>query len=178
MSSNINLIQGENKTNVTRKSRVIVLRWISIVFLFFVAFFSILLFILSNRISINDVKNDQGIVLQKISLLKDKAAKFNLLNDRLKGITSLLGSRKKYTNTLNAILEQVPEGVSVRSLTLDKDNLSLTANSTSLLPLDSFLTNVTKISLEKHVIRDMTIEGLSIDKINGVYSLSLKAKSL
>lgn len=176
--SNINLIQGENKTNITRKSRIIVLRWISLVFLFFVAIFSILLFILNNRISISEVKNDQSIVLQKISALDEKAAKYNLLNDRLKGITSLLNARKKYTNTLNAILSLVPDGVLVRSLTLDKDSLSLTVVSASLLPLNSFLTNVTKISLEKHVIRDMTIEGLSIDKINGVYSLSLKAKSL
>src|SRR5258708_514743 len=178
MSNGINLIQGENKVSLNRKNRVVVLRWFSLVFLFFVAFFSILLFFLNNRISVQNVKKNQSETLQKITLLKDRSAKYSLLGDRLRGITNILNTRKKYTITLNTILDQLPPGVSMKGLSLDKDDVSLTASSNSLLPLNSFLANITKISLEKHVIKDMSIEGLTIDKQTGVYSLSLKAKTL
>lgn len=178
MNRDINLIQGENKTNISRKNKTVILRWISLVFLFFVAFFSILLFILSSRLSIKDVKNSEAQTLQKILVLKDKSAKYNLLNDRLKIIVNILNTRAKYTVTLNTILEQMPPNVLMKSLVLDKNDISLSANSSSLLSLNSFLNNMTKITLEKHVIKDISIEGLTVDKQTGTYSLSLKAKTL
>lgn len=175
-NSSINLITSE-KTNVRERSRILILRWISLVLLSFVALFSITLFILEKRLDLEKIKSEQNAALSKISLLKERNAKFNLLTDRLRLVKSLLTTRKNYTGTLSAILSQLPSGVNVRSLTVDKDGVLLSVTSNSLLPINEFLNSVT-INLEKKVIRDMTIEGLTVDKKTGFYSLSLKAKSI
>lgn len=178
MSSTINLVQGENKESLQDKKRVLVLRYISIIFLSFVALLSILLFFLNNRISPEAVKNQENATLQKLSLIKDRSAKLDLLNDRLRNITNILVTRKKYSSTLSSILGQLPAGTAITGFTIDKSGIVMTATSNSLLSLDQFLNNITKIGLTEHILKDVTIEGLSIDKTSGTYSLSLKANSL
>lgn len=175
-NASINLITSE-KTNVRERNRILILRWISLVFLSFVALFSIVLFILEKRISIEKIKGQQNAALQNISLIKEKNAKYNLLTDRLRIIKGLVNSRKNYTSTLNAILAELTEGVNIRSLTVDKDGILISVTSNSLLPINEFLNRVTA-KLDKKVIKDMTIEGLTIDRQVGLYSLSIKAKSL
>lgn len=177
MSNDINLLQGE-KTNLARKKRIFILRVLSLVFIFSVAFFSILLFIINNRISSENVKKNENSTLQKILFFKDRSAKFNLINDRLRNITTVLNNRKKYTGVLDAILQQVPPNVKLTGLTIDKDNVLVTATSVSLLSVDKFLNNFTSISGQRHVVKNMIIEGLTLDKQTGIYSLSIKAKSL
>lgn len=178
MSKDINLIQGENKFSTARRSRVLILRIISIVFLSSVAIFSIILFFLNNRISVENVKKQEAATLQKISLISDKSAKFNLLNDRLRGITVILNTRKNYANFLNSVMVLVPQDASMTALTLNKDGILLTVSSSSLLPINKFLTNIINVSVEKHLVKDITIEGLTVDKDSGIYSLSIKAKAI
>ncbi len=177
MNSEINLIQGE-QTNLARKKRIFILRALSFFFVFSVALFSILLFFVNSRISLTSVKKDQNSTLQKLLLLKDRSAKFNLTSDRLKNITTVLSNRKKYTGVLNTILEQVPSDIKLTGLTIDKDDVLVTATSISLLSIDKFLNNFASISQQRHVVKDMAIEGLTLDKQTGIYSLSIKAKSL
>lgn len=178
MSNNINLIQGENKVNINRRNRTLVLKIISIVFLSSVALFSIVLLILNSRISVDSVKSQESDVLKKISLLSQRGAKFNLLNDRLRGIISILNSRKNYVSFLNAVISMVPQDASMTALTVDKDGVLLTVSSSSLLPINKFLTNIITASMEKHLVRNIVIEGLTVDKETGVYSISIKAKAI
>lgn len=177
MNDDINLIQGE-KTNLARKKRIFILRTFSLIFVFSVAFFSIILFVINSRISLEDVKKNENSTLQKTLLFKDRSAKFNLVSDRLRNISTILNNRKKYTGVLNTILGQVPLDVKLTGLTVDKDDVSVTAASISLLSINKFLDNFTNISQQKHVVKNMIIEGLTLDKQTGVYSLSIKAKSL
>lgn len=177
MNNEINLIQGE-KINLSRKKRIFILRLLSSIFVFSIAFFSILLFIVNSRISPENVRKDESSTLQKTLLLKDRSAKFNLITDRLKNIAAVLNNRRKYTEVLNTILEQVPPDVKLTGLTIDKNDILITTKSLSLLSVDKFLNNFTNISQQKHVVRGMVIEGLTLDKQTGTYSLSIKAKSL
>lgn len=174
--SQINLVSMQ-RSNSLERNRVVILRSLSIIFLSFVAFFSILLFILGSRISVENVKRQQKEALQKITLLKERAAKYTLLNDRLRIIKTLVVSRKDPKLTLDSILGQLPPQVNVRGLTVDRDGVTLSITSNSLLPINEFLSRVTT-NLEKKVIREMTIEGLTIDSQTGIYTLSLKAKSI
>lgn len=178
MSNNINLIQGENKININRRNRTFVLKIISIVFLSSVAIFSITLFILNSRISVDAVKNQENDVLKKISSFSQRSAKYNLLNDRLRGIVSLLNSRKNYVSFLNTVISMVPQDASMTTLTLDKDGIFLTVSSSSLLPINKFLTNIVTASSEKHLVRNIVIEGLTVDRESGIYSISVKAKAI
>jgi type II secretory pathway component PulL len=174
--SSINLLRTEGKENVKQSKRKYFLRLISIIFLFFVAVSSITLFILANRLSPDSIKKEQDSVLKSITSQKDKQAKYALLTDRLLNINQILKSRKNYTNTLNALIAQVPDGVSTTAMSVDNGNVTFTVSSNSLLSINKFLTGIIDTVKSKHIIRDMTIETLTVDKTNGLYSLSIKAK--
>lgn len=178
MSESINLVQGENKVSLARRNRTLILRIISLVFLASVALFSIILFFINNRLSVEDVKKQESITLQKIAQISDRNAKYALLNDRLKGINTILNSRKNYAVFLNAVSGTVPDGAFLTMLTVDKDGLLLTVSSSSLLSINTFLNNIVSQSLNKHLIKDIVIQGLTIDRDNGIYSLSIKAKPI
>lgn len=176
MSSSINLLKTEGKEDLRRTRTAYILRLISLVFLGFVGLISIVLFILNSRISVSSVKGEEAIVAQNISFQKDRVSKYYLLNDRIKGVENILNNRKNYTDSLNTLISQVPSDASISSLEIDKGDVSLTVNSGSLLPLNKFLNNMIDLSINKHAIKDMTIETLSIDTKTGSYSLSIKAK--
>ncbi len=174
--SSINLLRTEGPENVKVQKRKFVIRLISIVFLFFVVLTSITLFIISSRISPEAVRKEQDAIIRNLTLQKEKQAKYNLLIDRLVGINQILKTRKNYTNTLNALLSDVPQGVNTTGLSVENSDVTLTVNSNSLLSINEFLTKILDTVSKKHVIRDMTIETLTIDRATGSYSLSIKAK--
>lgn len=176
MNESINLVKAEDKENLRRQRKIFILRIISLVFISFVGIVSIVLFILYTRISLSSIKKEQTQVTQNIVFQKDKLAKLSLLDDRLKGINKIFRDRKNYTTTLNLLLDQIPVGASAKSLNINKDGISLSITSPSLLPINKFLNNVVDLSSKKHSIREIVIESLSIDSKSGVYSLAIKAK--
>lgn len=176
MSSAINLVTVDTKENAKRKKRTSLLRLISLIFLGFVGLTSIILFILNIRISVSSIKKDQAMTLQNITAEKNKVSKIYLLSDRLRNIREVIKSRKDYTSTLNVLLQQIPDGANATSVALDKGEVTLTVNSPSLLPINKFLNNILDLSSKKTVIKDMTIESLTINSKTRLYSLSIKAK--
>lgn len=176
MNSSINLVKTEDRENARRRKTTYILKVISIVFVSFIALVSIILFILTSKLSLSAVKNEETVVLENITREKNKLSKFYLLTDRLKSIEEILKNRKNYTASLNTLIEQIPSGALASSLQVDKGNITLTVNSSSLSPINRFLNDVINLSINKHTIKDMTIESLTIDSKTGNYSLSIKAK--
>lgn len=176
MSDSINLVTAQTRENEKRKKRTYVLRVISLVFLSSVGLISVILFILNIRISVSPIKKEQTTIIQAISARGDKLAKYNLLNNRLKGIDGILKRRKSYAKALDTLISQIPQGAQASALTIEKSDVTFTVKSSSLLPINKFLKNVVELSSKKEIIRDMIIESLSIDTKTGVYSLSIKAK--
>lgn len=176
MNDSINLVKAQDKENFRRERKIFILRIISLVFISFVGLISIVLFILYLRISPEEIRREQSQVVQSIAFQKNKLIKLNLLNDRLNGINQVLKERKNYTTTLNSILSQIPQEARAQVLSINKNNVSLTVTSASLLPLNKFLNNILELSERKKDIREMIIESLTIDSKTGSYSLSIKAK--
>lgn len=176
MNDSINLAKAESSGDLRKRKKILILRTISFIFVGFVGIVSIILFILYARISVSSVKREQAKVTQSIALQKDKLAKFNLLNDRLRGINKILMERKNYTNILNSLLGLIPTGASPSVLNINKDGISITITSSSLLPLNKFIDNTVDLTSKKSLIREMVIESLVIDSKTGIYSLSIKAK--
>lgn len=176
MNNSINLLRTESKGNSKRRKTTYILKIISLIFIFFVGLISIVLFVLNSRISISSVKNEEAVVLQNIAGQKDRLSKYYLLSNRLNGIEEILKERKNYTDVLNALISQIPQDTEVGSLEIDKGDISLSVNSSSLIPINKFLNNMMDLSINKHVIRNMTIESLTIDSKTGKYSLAIKAK--
>lgn len=174
--SSINLLRTEEHESEKTLKRKFALKIISFVLLFFVLLTSIILFIISSRISPEAIKSEQESVLKTLTREKDKQAKYGLLTERLSSINQVLGNRKNYTNTLNALIAQIPPGVNTTGLSVQDADITLTVNSNSLRSINDFMTKILDTVSKKHLIRDMTIETLTVDRATGTYSLSIKAK--
>lgn len=171
--TDINLIK---KTSRVTAKRLKYLRILSIVLAVAVAFTSTGLFIVTRQNSIDSIKAQQNFLLQNITLLGDKAAKINFLNDRVKNIESITKERKTYTKTVATILEGLPSNVTTNSLTLSEEDMLLTVSSNSLAAVNEFLNTTIAVAEEKHLLRDLTIESLTAQE--RTYTLTLKAKIL
>jgi len=174
MNSDINLIKQE-VGNASAK-RLKILRATSVAVALVVAVSSIVLFAATRQNSLEGVKAEQNSILQNITLLGEKAAKLNFLNDRVRNIEGIINERKNYISTVGLVLDGMPSNVSTSSLTLDKENILLTVSSNSLSGINEFLNNTIEFTEGKHLLGDLTIESLSAQ--GGLYSLTLKAKLL
>lgn len=175
VSSDINLVRRESETS---KKRVKILRIISIILAGFVVIISIVLFIINKGSSLDSIKIQQNAVLTNLTFLNEKGAKLNLLSDRLRNIERIVGIRKNYIKSVTSIIDELPSDAQASSIALDKDGILLTVSSNSLLSINKFLNSVIAISEEKHLIKDLTIESLTVGTTGIKYSLSLKAKFL
>lgn len=174
--SSINLLRTEGQEDVKTSKRKFILHVISLVFLSFVGIVSIVLFIISNRISPEAIRQQQDKIIKSITLQKDKQAKYGLLVDRLSSVNQILKTRKNYTKTLNALVAIVPSGLVTTGLSVENSDISMTVSSTSLSPINDFLTKLLDLVSKKYLIRDMTIETLTVDRVTGNYSLVIRAK--
>lgn len=174
MNSDINLIKKES--GVILAERIKPLRMFAITIASLVVLLSVTFFIITRQESLGSIKAEQNSLFQNISFLKDKAAKLNFLNDRVRNIESIIRVRKNYINTVSIILDGMPSDVLSTSLTLDKENILLTVYSSSLSSVNKFLNNTIEVTQEKHLLRDLIIESLTAQ--NRQYLLTLKAKLL
>ena len=176
MNNDINLISTQD-ISIGKKKRVKIIRGIAISLLAFTAFVSILTFFLNSQVSLASIKKDQDFVLRSMSFLSSKRAKLDLVNDRVKNISEILSKRQNYLNTIRTILDKLPNGTSPTSLGVESDNILLTISSNSLSSVNKFLNDLIDLSIQGHILKNMTIESLTISK-DGGYSLSIKAKLL
>lgn len=176
MNNDINLVKKNVDGADNRKTKI--LRNGAIAFALLIAILSIILFVLSRRNSLESIKKEQNTVLQNITFLEEKAAKFDLINDRIRNIEKVLDARKNYIETVNTIIQEVPNDASVVFVSIDKGVILMTISSASLLSINEFLDRFIGIAEEKHVIKDTTIESLTINSQSERYLLSIKAKLL
>lgn len=178
MSNDINLVSGNNAAIEKEKKRLKTVRYVAVGALVLVALISILIFILNSQIGLASIKRDEGSTLQNISFLRQKAAKLAMVNNRVKDISEVLQKRKNYSETIKTIREQMPQDVYTVSLELDKKELLIIVNSSSLLSINKFLDNIISLSANKKIVRNVLIESLTVNNKTGYYSLTLKANVL
>lgn len=176
MNNDINLVHDKNTENFVLKARAKIFRNVAIIALSVISFLSILLFILASTSPLSSIKKNENTTLYNISFLHAKSAKLYLLNDRLKNISTILSTRKNYTETLGTLLSEVPSDASANTFEIDKDNIVLKVSSKSLIPINKFLDSFINLSSTKKIIKDIIITGLTLDKQTGTYSIFVKAK--
>ena len=96
------------------------------------------------------------------------------IDERLNDISNILAKRKNYSQIISEILKKAPSDVKTTSIEVGKDGVSIYVSSASLVPLNDFLNNLLEMSINKQVISNLSLTGLTADEKTGKYSLSLK----
>ncbi|OGH23673.1 MAG: hypothetical protein A2958_02775 [Candidatus Levybacteria bacterium RIFCSPLOWO2_01_FULL_38_13] len=178
MKSDINLLAVSQIETVKEDSFLKFLRILSIGFLLLVLFLSILVFILTSRISPSSIVKEQTSIIGRIKLLRNRETKILALNDRIGAVGEILKGRSNYEKTIEVFLSNVPSGVSIGSFEIGKTEIALTARSDSLLDLNAFVKNITDLVKNGKEIKSMTIDNIAFDSRSGTYSLAIKADRL
>ncbi len=178
MNSGINLITKKEDVGLKEKKKVKIARIIAGCALGITVFTSIILFILYNQLQIASIKRDQESAIRNMTILREKSAKLDAVNDRVKSISDIVKKRKNYIGTINLILKQLPKDASIATIDLSSKAIDLRITSSSLLALNIFLDNMIGLAEKKELVSDLTIDGLSLDAKNNKYNLTVSSKLL
>lgn len=172
-SRNINLLPKKNREHVLYEKYLKIYSIFSIVFFILICFFSVSTLFLNKNSSIDSLENEKSVLLKNISANSEKISKYLFVNTRLKDINDVIVKRRYMDQTLDLIIKEIPDGISVNSVKVDKKTLTLTASSTSLQTLNIFIDSLVGIVSENKVFNQIILDGLSLDNKRGYYTLSI-----
>lgn len=174
MNNAINLLPKTKETKtVHHSSRIKVVRALAMGSLFLVVIFSIVLFILVNFSPLPSLQEEEQERLTEFSRSRPKMAKIVLMNDRLGDISKILKKRTYYNLAIDQMQAELPVDARIDMLKIDKQAISVTVTSGSLLSLENFLENISKLTEQKKFIGQLTLSKLTANTQNAQYSLSL-----
>lgn len=173
MSKNINLLPRKNVDILRREKILNLYRFISTLFLLIVCFLSIGLFLLNKNSPVYSLENEKDSLLKAISQLSERTSKFLFINARLQDISEILSKRTYMDKTLDLIMKEIPDNVLIKSISVDKNKLSLSVSSNSLSSINTLLDNLVNLVSSKKSFNKIILSGISLDKSSKSYVLSI-----
>lgn len=178
MSNDINLVSPGVGKSSKEARRLSTFSLIATTLIVGVGFVSVLLFVLNHILSPSAVIKEQKKIAANITLAKQKQVKLVVLGRRLNDISNLISKRSNYEEALSSILSETPAGMSVASLTLDKQKLSMVVSAGSLISTNSFIDSLKGMVEEKKFLKNVTINNLILNSRTSSYTLTLEIELL
>lgn len=124
----------------------------------------------------SSIRNEQEIVLKKISQFQDRQVKLFILNDRAENIDKILRIRKDISVTMNSLLTKVPGSLSIDNFQADEKSVVITGQSRSLSAIGEFINNLTEMVRRKEIIKSLTLNSLILDEGKNAYRVSISSE--
>jgi Tfp pilus assembly protein PilN len=175
MNNTINLLIPE-KHNPELIKRIKILRVISLSFLFIVVLVAISVFFLVLSSPLPKLRKEESAAVQQLSLLRSKSGKLFLLRERLSRIDNIVNKRQDFNHMIGKIQTTLPADVTIEHLKMNDGLLSVTVNSPSLLPINTFIANMTTLKSEDTLFSSLTLSNLAYDEENPIYKVTVTAK--
>lgn len=176
MNANINLLLRTDEESKRRKKGVKILNFAAGVFLLGVGVTSLIIFLLIQSVNPSSVKREQEDVLKSMSAFQDRQVKLFILNNRAENIDKVLTARKDLAMVTNTLFEKTPIRLSIDNLEVDEKSFFISAQSTSLSPINEFINNLIDMVRKKEKIRSLTLSSLIFDEGKNVYQVSIKGE--
>ncbi len=178
MNEDINLISNKRKEALRRERSIKISQRAAIFSLIFVIALSASLFFIIQNTQLGGLSQKEKNDTQTLSFLQQKILKLFYIDERLKGVESLIKSRSSLENTISQIIQGMPSNATVDSFGLNKQNLSITISASSLTPLNQFLNFLMDKAAKKEVVSKITISSITVDPKYQKYVLSVVAQPL
>lgn len=175
-SADINLISVP-KVSRDKQQRLRSVRIIAFGLLGLVGSVSVILFVINLSSPISKIKAQQNQILSQITTQQDKAAKLNVVKERVTTISNIFSTRTDYIDSLKLILSKKPDDLKLISLETNKESINMTVNSNSLLTINNFLNTVIDTGKSDKKIKSVLLDSLAVNQSLGVYALSIKIKT-
>ena len=178
MNKSINLVSNRNE-QVERELLILkIVRVVSVSLLITISVVAISAFILSTQISLSKIKEEENTTLSQISALHEKLTTYYLTKDRLTNISSILTTRKDYVKPITAILEKVPEDLSLEGISIEKEIFTINISGTSLISMNKLIDDISALGKQNKVLANVKLQSLSLDVKSGKYFVLMKGEAL
>lgn len=179
MSNDINLItkKAVKFESVPNDRLLIILRISSVVSLIVVVFSVLLLFLLRSQSALASLESQHKTLTSQISALHPRAAKYVLIKNRLQYISGLLDKRSDIEKMLSTVLQDIPQDVSISSLSVTKNSAVVTITSASLVSINTIINHFTDLALVNKLFATVGMDTLNFDTSSKLYSVSIKANN-
>src|SRR3989344_1802795 len=171
MSKEINLVLQEGIEELKQKRKLRRFRIAAVSSLIVVLVISLSLYLLKLNLS-SGLEERKNSLLSQLAPLRNKEAKLKIVNDRIRNISSIQGTRKDISKIVDEILTAMPKQMSIENLEFEETSVLLEASSNSLVLIDDFINNLIEMGEQKRVVRTMILDSLGFDELQG-YSVSL-----
>lgn len=173
VNDEINLIgAGSTKASISFLNERF-FRKAGILSLILVALLAALFFLLGRLLSPGGVQRQQREALKSLELARDKQGALILIGDRVANTTKILNSRRDYSEELNTVFSLTAVGISINSMKVNKDKISLTVLSKSLVSLNDLTNSLVEMAQGKKLVKRLTIDSLVYNEKVNSYLLSL-----
>ena len=167
MSKEINLVLQEGIEELKQKRKLRRFRIAAVSSLIVVLVISLSLYLLKLNLS-SGLEERKNSLLSQLDPLRNKEAKLKIVNDRIRNISSIQGTRKD----ISKIVDEILTAMSIENLEFEETSVLLEASSNSLVLIDDFINNLIEMGEQKRVVRTMILDSLGFDELQG-YSVSL-----
>jgi hypothetical protein len=173
--NSINLVSPKNEQLEKEQKRLSMAKILAFVIMFFVIILAVLVFVINLTLPINTIKQAENVTLSNISTLHKKLVQYYLTEDRVNHLSNLVAKRGKLPDTLGALLAIVPSELSINTMSVESDKIALVVSGKSLVSMNKFIDDVILLSEQKHILKNVIIQQLSLDVRGGTYSISIQA---
>jgi Tfp pilus assembly protein PilN len=173
--SSINLVSPKNEQLEKEQARLRMVKMLALVIMALVVVIAVLVFVVNLTLPINSIKHDENVTLANISSQHKKLVQYYLVEDRVNNLSNMVANRQKLPNTVDALLAAIPQELSVVSMQVDAKSVSLIVSGDSLVPMNTFIDDITALGGQKNVLKNVVVQQLSLDVKNSRYSISVQA---
>jgi len=173
MNRGINLLGKKIQTPITKATEKLrILRTVAISLLFIVSASSVIIFLLIALSPLPSLQKKEKNALKVLSAHHADMAKLEVTKERLSISSAIINKRNDFSVSLQKIIEKMPAGISINAIKMKDKNVSITALSSSLSSLETFLDNLTKASDQKKDFASVAIKEYSA--LSGQSTFTLK----
>lgn len=172
MDKEINLLSQKTKFPKEKKF-LSILRILSYGLLIFVFMSAVVVFFLNQFAPDTSLQKEKNSLASTLAFFDTRIGKSLFIESRLNDVSQIMQKRVRNDELLALILKEVPNSVSVQSLTIDKKTFTFTVSSSSLATLNQFTNNLVRQSTQNKSFRKVTLDSLTIDERNNQYVLSV-----
>lgn len=178
MQKEINLLPKRQMGFFQEERTIMMARAVTILSALLVVSSFVGVFFLGRNYSIQNVEAQQNQVRAQLRTMQGKITMDMLLVDRIKHIQKILGTRILLGQRVATIQKQLPKDVTLESITITNTSIVLSASSTSLSSLKSFLDNLTAMTEKKVLFKKLTINNIVVNAKTGVYLVNVQGITL
>ncbi len=175
MSADINLLP-QKKGNVFRSEQTLArVKVIAIICVLTTISMGIGIFLINQTNSPASLKTQEDALSSNLSLSNKKATAYLQVIDRLNHIQTIISSRSTLEKNMELVQKQIPDSVTIQSLSLNNKVLNFTIISRNLDDINQVILNMTTLLQTKKLMKKMTVDNVVADQKTGRFLLSIDA---